>query len=414
MLTSLVRARSTITTSLLRTFYPRAPTTTTTTLGRIPAAVCPVSRSTPVAMAAQKRSFNEGKRHFKKSKKQKTGAAGAATGVTATEGSNEEVLLHDVRSLLRELRVGTKGEEEGAAAAPAAPHTSTDALSAVEPQQEQLPELQSEVEVEISRLSSTGDGLGAKDGRVYVVPFTAPGDVVKARVYRHANLLVEAVDAPTEGEEGEGEKKKSAAVIQGYSLADYVSLITPSPQRAPEPPPCRYFASCSGCQFQHLPYATQLAHKRTVVERAYANFSGLPAAAVPPVGETIGSPLQYGYRTKLTPHFDGPPNGRRDRRHGVKATWPGVPEIGFMLKGTRKTMDIEDCIIGTEVVRRGMRRERKRVEKEIDTYQRGKWRRYRRRGKNRLANDRIRRCHIASTREHITGVERRVGRVSEV
>jgi tRNA (uracil-5-)-methyltransferase len=55
----------------------------------------------------------------------------------------------------------------------------------------------------------------------------------------------------------------------------------------------------------------------------------------------------------------------------MKVTWPGTPPIGFMLKGTRKTLDIEDCLIGTEVVRLGMKRERARVAKELDTYQRG-------------------------------------------
>ncbi|KAI7522099.1 S-adenosyl-L-methionine-dependent methyltransferase, partial [Hortaea werneckii] len=261
---------------------------------------------------AQKRAFNEGKRHFKKSKKQKT---------AESDGSNEQVLLADVRRMLKDVKSEDNAEEK------------------------QLPEQWSEVELEISELSSTGDGLAQKDGQVYVVPYAAPGDTIRAKVVKHF-------------------------LDQSYTLTDHLSVAKPSSHRT-ESPKCRYFAQCSGCQFQHLPYTFQLAHKRGIVEKAYRNFSNLPPSAVPEVGETIGSPLQFGYRTKLTPHFDAPPGARRDKRHGNKVQWDGVPPIGFMKKGTRKTMDIEECPIGTEAVQGGLKSERARVHRDIDQYQRG-------------------------------------------
>lgn len=263
---------------------------------------------------AQKRPFNEGKRHFKKNKKQKS---------AANDGSNEDVLLADVRRLLRDTRISS-GEEA---------------------QDKELPEQWSEIELDISELSSTGDGLAEKDGQVYVVPFAAPGDTITAKIVRHVQ-------------------------DESYTLTDFLSVKTPSQHRT-ETPKCPYFTQCSGCQFQHLPYAYQLAHKRGIVEKAYANFSSLPSSAIPEVGETIGSPLQYEYRTKLTPHFDAPPGARRDKRQGLKIKWEEVPPIGFMKKGTRKTMDIEECPIGTEAVQQGLKRERARVHEEIDKYQRG-------------------------------------------
>ena len=263
---------------------------------------------------AQKRPFNEGKRHFKKNKKQKKG--------TSFEGSNEEVLLADVRRLLQHTKLSE--EQQG--------HVSP-------------PERFTEVELNIAELSSTGDGLAEKDGQVYVVPFTAPGDSVLAKIYQTSEQ-------------------------ERYALADFVKVLSPSQHRT-ETPKCQYFSQCSGCQFQHLPYAYQLQHKRRIVEKAYQTFSSLPAQSIPEVGETIGSPMQYGYRTKLTPHFDGPPGGRRDKRHGNKVTWPEVPPIGYMKKGSRKTLDIEDCPIGTDAVRMGLKKEKKRVADEIDKYQRG-------------------------------------------
>ncbi|KAF2723893.1 S-adenosyl-L-methionine-dependent methyltransferase [Polychaeton citri CBS 116435] len=264
---------------------------------------------------AQKRAFNEGKRHFKKNKKQKTS--------DIPQGSNEEVLLADVRRLLQNTKSRVADTEE----------------------QKALPEQHAELDLEINELSSTGDGLAQKDGQIYVVPFAAPGDIVKARVYKHDT-------------------------DEHYSLADFLSVEKASEHRTEEPK-CKYFTQCSGCQFQHLPYTFQLAHKRSVVAKAYRNFSNLAPELVPEVGETMGSPLQYGYRTKLTPHFDAPPGARRANRKGEKVKWDKVPEIGYMKKGTQKTMDIEDCPIGTEAVRKGLIKERDRVSKNIDQYARG-------------------------------------------
>jgi tRNA (uracil-5-)-methyltransferase len=264
---------------------------------------------------AQKRAFNEGKRHFKKNKKQKTS--------TVSDGSNEQVLLADVRQLLKS--------------------TSLNDAEKTEPQE------QTEIDVDITMLSSTGDGLAHKDGSVIVVPFAVPGDTVTAKVYKNNP-------------------------DQNYALADFVKVVKAGEHRT-ETPGCGYFTKCSGCQFQHMPYAYQLEHKRNIVERAYQNFSNLPASSVPTVGDTVGSPLIYGYRTKLTPHFDGPPIRRKElktiRSNGQKVDWAEVPNIGFMLKGTRKTMDIEDCPIGTDAVRLGNKRERKRVTENISQYSRG-------------------------------------------
>jgi tRNA (uracil-5-)-methyltransferase len=119
-------------------------------------------------------------------------------------------------------------------------------------------------------------------------------------------------------------------------------------------------------------YDDQLKHKKRIVEKAYRNFSGLDASLVPEVQDTMGSPLQYGYRTKLTPHFDQPAGARSARKKGEKILWPEVPPIGYMIKNTRKTMDIEDCVIGTDVVRLGMKSERASVAKNIDTYKKGR------------------------------------------
>ncbi|KAL3960391.1 hypothetical protein ACCO45_005508 [Purpureocillium lilacinum] len=231
-----------------------------------------------------------------------------------TEGSSEDVLRHDIQALLE----SRKSSEP----------TSNDDNTG-ETTDELLPEEGTEADVEVLELSSTGDGLAMRPGsnQVYVVPFAIPGDTVRVKVFRHIRR---------------------------------------------ENQTCKYFASCGGCQFQMLEYPEQLRLKRRIVEKAYRNFSNLPAELVPTIQHTIGSPLQYGYRTKLTPHFDGPPGFRPSKRaKNPKIPFESCPDIGFMQKGKRKVLDIEDCPIGTDAVRQGMTRERERMQQEFKKYERG-------------------------------------------
>ena len=283
--------------------------------------------------AMQKKQYHQGKA----AKRQKFASK------PVNDGTNEVVLLADVASLLSQQRAPEQIDH---------PKEETGNGTPMETVSHSLPERFSEVEVKISELSSTGDGLGFSSGsnHVYVVPFAVPGDLVQVKV---VNQFPQA----------------------HYTLTDFIKVITPAPQRDDSLAKCPYFSKCAGCQIQMLPYDLQLQHKKTIVEKAYRNFSGLTPDVVPAVGETIGSPLQYGYRTKLTPHFEGPP-GSMTRKAKRSDPWgrkrfEEIPPIGFQLKGTRKTIDIEDCPIGTDAVRDGMRTERKRISEEISKYTKG-------------------------------------------
>ncbi|ERS96611.1 hypothetical protein HMPREF1624_06820 [Sporothrix schenckii ATCC 58251] len=310
-----------------------------------------------------------------------------------TDGSSEEVLLADVRDLQRALKHrqdrekrdaepvlfhGAHGEEVKATAA-----ETTDEIKIMEEDggevpEEELPEPGSEIELDVVGLSSTGEGLAVQrklhelsDGsllrrrrRIYVVSFSVPGDIVRAKVYRH-------LPQPKAGSDED-------ELPPTYSVADFLEVVRPSlelrdPQGDSNRVRCQYFGRCSGCQYQMLDYGEQLHIKRRVVERAYRHFSQLPPERVPAVLDTMPSPLQYGYRTKLTPHFDGPPGFRRKNKAAHRLT--AVPEIGFMAKagagGARATLDIESCPIGTPAVGKGMARERARVARDFADYSKG-------------------------------------------
>lgn len=260
-------------------------------------------------------------------KRQKNKKAKVSKDRTKSDGF-DEVLQADIDKLLKRNRIEQDGPQD-----------------ATEPSSE-IPEAFTELEVTVSELSSTGDGLALSENgtHVFVVPFTVPGDKARIKVVRHFPEL-------------------------SYSTADFLSVLEPGPLRDDSRIKCGYFAQCSGCQLQMMSYEEQLAHKRRIVEKAYANFSGLVPELVPQIGETFPSPMQFGYRTKLTPHFTL--GGARKPKVWSPDEPTIVPPIGFSPKGRRGEMDIEDCPLGTDIVRRGLKSERKRVTENIRKYGRG-------------------------------------------
>ncbi|KAM5444028.1 tRNA(m5U54)methyltransferase [Microsporum ferrugineum] len=254
-----------------------------------------------------------------------------------SEGGADEVVELDVKNLLQRSR-RSPSEENGK-------KQRDDETSASVVHEGKKDSPSPETEVTVSEMSSTGEGLALSHNgdHVYIVPFALPGETARIRVYKTI-------------------KQKS------YSLTDLVEILKPSQQRDNSLIKCQYFGKCSGCQLQMLPYQDQLQHKKRIIEKAYANFSGILPELIPAIGETMGSPMQYGYRTKLTPHFTQPARNRK-QEHG--SGHPEVPPIGFMIKGRRKVMDIEDCPLGTDIVRSGLKNERKRVAENLHQYKYG-------------------------------------------
>lgn len=247
--------------------------------------------------------------------------------IKSKDGGFDDVLVHDINQLLK-----TQGTRDG---------TSQETSDAQRPKK--LPERFTEIELTISDLSSTGDGLAlsANGDHVYVVPFTVPGDKVLAKVIRHHVNL-------------------------SYTVTDFLRVLNSGPQRDDSRIQCKYFGKCAGCHLQMLSYDDQLRYKKRIVEKAYANFSGLLPELIPHVDDTFQSPRQYGYRTKLTPHFTIP--GAMTKQ-GPR--YNEIPPIGFTMKNSRKDIDIEECPLGTDIVNHGLKRERKRVAENLAQFKKG-------------------------------------------
>jgi 23S rRNA (uracil1939-C5)-methyltransferase/tRNA (uracil-5-)-methyltransferase len=115
-------------------------------------------------------------------------------------------------------------------------------------------------------------------------------------------------------------------------------------------PLCTLFGECGGCQLQHLPYLEQLAWKTAEVQRLFPEVA---------VAACIASPRAYGYRSKITPHFPRPREGR-------------VPPIGFLRVGRRRqTVDVAWCALATPAINARLGELRAEVAARLGSYRRG-------------------------------------------
>jgi len=157
----------------------------------------------------------------------------------------------------------------------------------------------------IENVTNLGYGIARDDGWVIQIPFTLPGERIKARIYRnHKN----------------------------YSDADCLEILEPSADRVEAE--CELFGVCGGCQYQAVRYETQLEWKRKQVKDSFDRIGGIDieVEAVEP------SPKTYGYRSKLTPHYE-------------RARSSEKRKVGFLRHGSRKVLiDVPQCPIATEAI----------------------------------------------------------------
>ena len=167
-----------------------------------------------------------------------------------------------------------------------------------------------EIIVSIDDITNLGVGVARtklKDGSEWVimVPLVLPGEKVQVRIYAN--------------------RKK-------YSEADLLKVIDPSIERIE--PLCKYFSECGGCQYQHMSISAQRDWKRRQVQSLLHRIGKVDLKDIN-VNPTVGTDDHlYGYRAKLTPHYNAPKS-----LNDLK--------IGFQKRGTRIMIDIDECIIGT-------------------------------------------------------------------
>jgi 23S rRNA (uracil1939-C5)-methyltransferase len=151
-------------------------------------------------------------------------------------------------------------------------------------------------ELDITSLVHGGRGIGRYDGKAVFVPMTVPGDRVSCRVTKSKKRYVEA---------------------------ELHEIIVPSPLR--REPPCPFFGSCGGCQWQHIPYREQTRWKEKI-------FSDLmvrnKVTAIENFKPIVPAPDEWNYRNRV----------QFKCHHSSQQL-----AVGFYQQGSHAVVDIDKC-----------------------------------------------------------------------
>jgi len=167
--------------------------------------------------------------------------------------------------------------------------------------------------VEIEAFAAEGKALARVDNLVVFVPFAAPGDVVDIRLSRKRKQYAEG----------------RIVAFKRYS-ADRVE------------PFCSHFGVCGGCQWQHLPYPSQLKYKQQQVLDVLQRIAKVELPEARPI---LGSEKDRFYRNKLEYTFS---NKRWRTLEEIQSgeEFKNNEALGFHIPGMfDKVLDIEKCFL---------------------------------------------------------------------
>lgn len=158
------------------------------------------------------------------------------------------------------------------------------------------------IQIEITDMSDTGEGIGKTDGFTWFVKDAVIGDVVEASVMK---------------------MKKS------YGFARLQKVLSPSSARVT--PPCAVARQCGGCQLQAVSYEEQLRFKENKVRNNLRRIGGFENPEFYPI---IGMEQPWRYRNKAQFPF----GKNRD----------GQIIAGFYAARTHAIIEHDDCLLGVE------------------------------------------------------------------
>ncbi len=153
------------------------------------------------------------------------------------------------------------------------------------------------VEVRITDLNDTGEGVGRLGGRVVFVPDTVTGDRILVRLVQ---------------------------VKANYANGKLHEILEPSPHRIR--PNCIVADKCGGCQWQHIDYEYQQSAKQNLVVQALERIGGFTQ---PPVAPILTSDSFLAYRNKVT--------------YPLKRSATGQVQAGYYQKGSHQLINLNQC-----------------------------------------------------------------------
>jgi len=152
------------------------------------------------------------------------------------------------------------------------------------------------LEVTVERILPGGLGLAHAEGRTLFVALSAPGD--------HLRVQIERVKGTV-------------------AFASIREIIEASKVRIE--PPCPYFGSCGGCDFQQMDYEAQLAAKVDIIKDCLRRIGRIEK---PPEFQIVAAPNQWHYRSRAQWQYD---SARR--------------RLGYFESGSRRVCDVAECAV---------------------------------------------------------------------
>ncbi|MCG9880453.1 MAG: 23S rRNA (uracil(1939)-C(5))-methyltransferase RlmD [Bacteroidia bacterium] len=119
----------------------------------------------------------------------------------------------------------------------------------------------------IENAGSEGKSIARADGKVVMVQYAVPGDIVNAKVIQ---------------------KKRR------FEIAAITEIVQASPDRIDTF--CEHAGTCGGCKWQQMSYESQLKYKQQQVQDAFERIGKFPFPTLPPI---LGSAHTTEYRNKV-------------------------------------------------------------------------------------------------------------------
>lgn len=158
------------------------------------------------------------------------------------------------------------------------------------------------VELEITDLNSSGEGVGRHEGRVVFVPDTVTGDRLTAKIIQSKA------------------KFARGRVQQLLTLSNY--RIRPN---------CIVADKCGGCQLQHIDYSYQRHAKQQQITQAFQRIGGFADIPIQPILYTSDS---LNYRNKST--------------YPLARSATGQVQAGYYRSGSHKLVNLNQCPVQDE------------------------------------------------------------------
>ena len=262
-------------------------------------------------------------------------------------------------------------------------------------------EYRQEIDLEIDTLTNRGWGIGRvtvpkrEDNEVteglsdestkkwvVMVPNVIPGERVRVRIFRN---------------------------FGSYSEADLLEVLEASKDRV-ENPKCPLSTECGGCQYQHMTIELQRDWKTRHVQEAYEQYDVplVDSGGLNLLKACWGTDHVFGYRSKLTPHYQAP-SSRRRPQDGPTTDNDGkkvIQAIGFQKQSSRQIVDVENCPIATDSINTAYHQIREKLlaessENEPENEEGGSQSRKKRRKKNLGATLLLRQANLDDGPEDI-------------